>query len=136
MKVVQVIWNAPENVFHEILWKKSFIVNPCLKIIKLIESEDGEIRAATFLLPTRNTVNRPINCLYPLETAAVSDELNSDPLPQEQIQQKENGVNVKQLTERSKRQAARIARDKLKEMLSEEIGTFVCCKECLDDHNL
>ena len=27
---------------------------------KLIESKDGEIRAATLLLPTRNTVNRPI----------------------------------------------------------------------------
>ena len=28
------------------------------KLIKLIESKDGEIRAATLLLPTRNTVNR------------------------------------------------------------------------------
>ena len=52
------------------------------KIIKLIESEDGEIRATTLLLTTRNTVNRPINLLYPLETAPVSDELNSDALPQ------------------------------------------------------
>ena len=69
------------------------------KIIKLIESEDGEIRAAT-LLPTRNTVNRPINLLYPLETAPVSDELNSDPLPHEQIQQEENGLNIKQVSER------------------------------------
>ena len=73
------------------------------KIIKLIESEDGEIRAATLLLPTRSTVNRPINLLYPLETAPVSDELNSDPLPQEQIQQEENGVNIKQVSERPKR---------------------------------
>ena len=48
------------------------------KIIKLIESEDGEIKAATLLL---NTVKRKINLLYPLETASVSDELNSDPLP-------------------------------------------------------
>ena len=73
------------------------------KIIKLIESEDGEIRAATLLLPTRSTVNRPINLLYPLETAPISDELNSDPLPQEQIQQEENGVNIKQVSERPKR---------------------------------
>ena len=106
------------------------------KIIKLIQSEDGEIRAATLLLPTRNTVNRPINLLYPLETAPVSDGLDSDPLPQEQIQQEENGVNIKQVPERPKRQAARIARDKLKEMCSDEIGTFACCQECRDDHNL
>ena len=73
------------------------------KIIKLIQSEDGEIRAATLLLPTRNTVNRPINLPYPLETAPVSDGLDSDPLPQEQIQQEENGVNIKQVSERPKR---------------------------------
>ena len=48
------------------------------KMIKLIESEDGEIKAATLFL---NTVKRKINLLYPLETASVSDELNSDPLP-------------------------------------------------------
>ena len=48
------------------------------KIIKLIEIEDGEIKAATLLL---NTDKRKINLLYPLETASVSDELNSDPLP-------------------------------------------------------
>ena len=41
-------------------------------------------------------------------------------LPHEQIQQKENSVNVKQVLERSKRQAARIARDKLKEIFSHE----------------
>ena len=46
------------------------------KIIKLIESEDGQIRVATLLLPTRNTVNRPINLLYPLEITPVSDEFN------------------------------------------------------------
>ena len=73
------------------------------KIIKFIESENGEIRAATLLLPTRNTVNRPKILLYPLKTAPVGDELNSDPLPSEQIQQKENCVSVKQGPERSKR---------------------------------
>ena len=73
------------------------------KIIKLIESEDVEIRAATLLLSTRSTVNRPIDLQYPWETAPVSDELNSDPLPQEQIQQEENGVNIKQVSERPKR---------------------------------
>ena len=93
----------------------------------LYESEAGEIRAATLLLPTRKTVNKQINLLYSLETALVIDKLNSDPLPPEQIQQKEIGVNVKQLSKRSKHQAAKVARDKQKEIFSDEIGTFVCC---------
>ena len=50
------------------------------KIIKLIEREDGEIGAHTLLLPTNNTVNRQINFLHPLETALVTDKLNSDSL--------------------------------------------------------
>ena len=45
-------------------------------------------------------------------------------------------MNIKQVSERPKRQAARIARDKLKEMLSDKIGTFACCRECRDDHDL
>ena len=55
------------------------------KIIQLIESGDGEIRAAPLLLPTKNIMIRPINLLYPLETTPVSGELNSDLLPQEQF---------------------------------------------------
>ena len=31
MKVFHVPWNASENVFHEIPWKKSFTVYTCLK---------------------------------------------------------------------------------------------------------
>ena len=31
MKVFHVSWNAPETVFHEMLWKKRFTVYPCLK---------------------------------------------------------------------------------------------------------
>ena len=50
------------------------------KIIKLIEREDGEIGVHTLLLPTNNTVNRQINLLHPLETALVTDKLNSDSL--------------------------------------------------------
>ena len=105
------------------------------KIIKLIESEDGEIRSTTLLLPTRNIVNKLINLLYPLEIAPVSDGFDSDPSLQEQVQHEENGVNIKQVSERPKRQAARIARDKLKEMCSDEIGIFLCCQECCDDHD-
>ena len=37
------------------------------KIMELITSQDGEIRAAKVLLTTKNIVNRPLNLLYPLE---------------------------------------------------------------------
>ena len=39
------------------------------KIIQLIESRDKEVHAASVLLPNGNTIKRPINLLYPLETA-------------------------------------------------------------------
>ena len=37
------------------------------KIVELITSNDENIRAAKFLLSTKNVVNRPLNLLYPLE---------------------------------------------------------------------
>ena len=37
------------------------------KIVELITSNDGNIRAAKVLLSTKNVVNRPLNLLYPLE---------------------------------------------------------------------
>ena len=37
------------------------------KIVELITSNDGNIRAAKVLLSTRNVVNRPLNLPYPLE---------------------------------------------------------------------
>ena len=40
------------------------------KMVQLIESRESEMRAASVLLPNGNTVKRPINPLYTLETAA------------------------------------------------------------------
>ena len=37
------------------------------KIVELITSNDGNIRAAKVLLSTKNVVNCPLNLLYPLE---------------------------------------------------------------------
>ena len=37
------------------------------KIVKFITSSDGNIRAAKVLLSTKNTLNRSLNLLYPLE---------------------------------------------------------------------
>ena len=37
-KVFHVSWNAPETVFHEILWKKSYTVYPCRKsLMQIVE---------------------------------------------------------------------------------------------------
>ena len=50
------------------------------KIQSLIASQDGEYRAATVLLPSQKTLNRPINLLYPIECPAVeSISGNNDP---------------------------------------------------------
>ena len=40
------------------------------KMVQLIESRESEMRVASVLLPNGNTVKRPINLLYTLETAA------------------------------------------------------------------
>ena len=40
------------------------------KIVQVIKKRDNEIRAASVLLRNGNTIKRPINLLYPLETAA------------------------------------------------------------------
>ena len=40
------------------------------KIAQLIESRGNKIHAASVLLPNGNTIKRPINLLYLLETAA------------------------------------------------------------------
>ena len=39
------------------------------KTVKLIPSQDGQVRGATVLLgKSKNTVDRPVNTLYPSET--------------------------------------------------------------------
>ena len=40
------------------------------KIVQLIESRGNKIPVASVLLPNGNTIKRPINLLYPTETAA------------------------------------------------------------------
>ena len=48
------------------------------RITELITGRDGEVRAAKVLLPSGCTVNRPLNCLYPLEVVASGDEFKDD----------------------------------------------------------
>ena len=51
------------------------------KISELILSRDGKIRSARILLSSGNIINRPLNLLYPLETAVPEEYLsdNSEP---------------------------------------------------------
>ena len=96
------------------------------KIVQLIESRDNEIRAASVLLPNGNTIKRPINLLYPLETAA------ADTISQivEGNCQKERRLNNISVEGKSKRKASSFAKNRLKALFNEEIGTFVWCREC------
>ena len=48
------------------------------RIVDLITSQDGEIRAAKVILTTKNIVNRPLNLLYPLECNSSEDPKTAD----------------------------------------------------------
>ena len=102
------------------------------KVIELIERRDNEIRAATVLLPNGNTIKRLINLLYHLKTALV------DTIEQnlEDNCQKENRPNNIFVEQKLKRKTPSLAKDGMKTLLNEEIGTFVCCRECQEDREI
>ena len=102
------------------------------KIIQLIECKDNKICAPSVLLPNGNTIKRPINLLYPLETAA-TDTVDQNV---ENNCQKENKPNNIFVERKSKRKAASLAKNKLKALFSEEIGTFVWCWGCREDREI
>ena len=106
------------------------------KVTKLIESKDNEIRAATILLPTKKEVNRPINLLYPLETATPTDQYNHQIVNKNLHDNEENKIVIKESSDRTKRKAAIEAREKLRHHFADEIGTFVWCRECREDHEM
>ena len=49
MKVFHVSWNAPEPVFHEMLWKKYFTVYPCLNTTVLSCDQETQISSFSFI---------------------------------------------------------------------------------------
>ena len=67
------------------------------KIVELITSNDGNIRAAKVLLPTKNVVNRSLNLLYPLECEHEHRQMSREILKIEQTDPniKENRENKK-----------------------------------------
>ena len=102
------------------------------KIIQLIESRDNEIRAASVLLPNGNIINHPIKPLYPLEIAPADTVENNV----ENNCQKENRTNNTSVKQKSKRKAVFLAKDRLKTLFIEDIGTFVWCRECHEDREI
>ena len=102
------------------------------KFVQLIESRENEICAASVLLPNGNTIKRPINLLYPLETAA-ADRIGQNV---EGNCQKENRPNNILAERKSKRKAASLAKNILKALFNEQIGTFVWCGECHEDREI
>ena len=87
------------------------------RIVQLIESRDNEIRAANVLPPNGNTIKRPINLLYSLETA---DTIGQNV---EGNCQKENRPNNISAERKSKRKASSLAKNRLKALFNEETGT-------------
>ena len=49
------------------------------KIVKLNMGRDNEIRSAKILLPSRVLITRPLNLVYPLETAGVRNVVEHEP---------------------------------------------------------
>ena len=89
------------------------------KITELISSNDGKIRAAKVLLPTKKVLNRPLNLLYPLECYS-GREIE---MTQGEEQLKET-VEVTSITLRPTRAAAIRTRQQMQKLLSSEIETF------------
>ena len=78
------------------------------KIVELIFNSEGNVRAAKVLLPARNTINRPLNLLYPLECH--EENITEDKLADKKDEKKDDQSNK---TGRATRKAAIHARDRI-----------------------
>ena len=81
-------------------------------IHKLIESHDGEVRAAEIRIPSGKLLRRPINLLYPLETVQpIKDDEEAIEAPKN-TEEFEQNVNTR--GRKSTRKSALEARDRIK----------------------
>ena len=89
------------------------------KISELISSNDGKIRAAKVLLPTKKVLNRHLNLLYQLECDSGRElEITQDG---EQLKETEE---ITSNTLRPTRAVAIRAREQIQRPLSSEKGSF------------
>jgi transposase InsO family protein len=89
------------------------------RVTELIQSRDGEIRAANVMLPSKNILCRPLNLLYPLECSkqeSIGDDSRTD-ITDTKGQEKSEEDDVLPSKGRPKRQAALKARAWLKDLL-------------------
>ena len=110
--VVQIKENTPRGT-----WKMG-------RIVELISSREGNIKAATILLPTRHTINRPLKLLYPLECGneQIEDLEDINAKGTSDTREKINEAKEEMLRRRSSRQTAQEARDKILGLrLSDEV---------------
>ena len=70
----------PHLEFSNSVWSPQFEKDKKIgKIVKLNMGRDNEIRSAKILLPSRVLITRPLNLVYPLETAGVRNVVEHEP---------------------------------------------------------
>ncbi|XP_056016812.1 uncharacterized protein LOC130053511 [Ostrea edulis] len=102
------------------------------RLCELIVSRDGEMRSGKVLLPSKRTINRPLNLLYPIECSEKSDSKKSVETSANQSTERPNRLNQEHSIEgkpcvtdsdgitsenRPKRRAAGKAKEKIKDWL-------------------
>ena len=86
------------------------------KITELITSNDGKTRSAKVKLATGNTVNRPLNLLYPLECdekEKTNDTKINDKVEQREERPDDDLMQKDHINRRPPRKAALNARDRI-----------------------
>ena len=84
------------------------------KVLRLVTSRDGCVRSAKVALPSGRVIARPLNLLYPIEVCEAASKMcengeENTPLPSEQ----------ESISHRTTRSAAKHAKAKIKQILSE-----------------
>ncbi len=85
------------------------------KLSNLTVSQDGQIRSAEIRTSTGNVLRRPLNLLFPIETAEPHTDEQTRYVP-ESIGESPNAVQSEDHSARPKRQAADKARKRLQNM--------------------
>ena len=81
--------------------------------MELIKSRDGEERAAKVLLPSRNTLQRSLYKLFPLQCDEILDNSDKNMQSERTPIDKSNLEGQRQNSKQSRRQTAKEARDKI-----------------------
>ncbi|XP_065180007.1 uncharacterized protein LOC135810442 [Sycon ciliatum] len=89
------------------------------RIDKLHNSNDGEIRSATVVLPSKRQIQRPLSLLYPIVQAENHDAAHDDPPLAQPAQPVQPAQPTQQQPARPTRRAAAGSRANLKNLISQ-----------------